>query len=85
MGHNFPEGVQIAQYVLSGDEDKVGDCVDGTSAGGADVGAWLGAVTSTSLALMVASQFLCLALGRDPTFTFLGLRELLSVGNVKGY
>ena len=60
--HNFPNGVQIAQYLSLGDKDKLGDWLPSVLAG--LVGTCLDAVASNSLALMVASQVLGLDSGR---------------------
>ena len=84
LGHNYSKGVQIAQYFSSGDKGELEDWSASTLF--SLVWSCLDAVVSKSLALMVAHQVLCMALGRGrkgPTFTFLGWESFSLLGLIR--
>ena len=66
----------------TGDTGEVGDWAVGASTSWVRAGAWLDAAASASLALSVVNQFLCVALGRGPIFTFLGWESFSLLGLV---
>ena len=63
LGHIFSSTVQIAQHFVSGAMGELGDWAASASTGWVVAGVWLDAVASASLALSVASQFLCVVGG----------------------